>query len=269
MPNHTSNRLVRVLGIAGSMAALWAFAGSAASDPADHDNARAIWPGPAAVNTVFSPTDSPVLLQGKGGKVKSVRGIDLWSVGRPSRVNRLLGMLTVRIAPLKHGQAPQLNNQQFDALIDDTVVNAATTAGASAAVLTDLLKLDDGTALIYYRLVAYLPEGAVLDAPIHKDPPVVGVEANMTPSGSVTPIATLYIPDIQEENDHHLEGQVILRVCVGIDGKVSSNTIVASSGLKELDDLALKVANHGKYSPAKIDGRPVKSCKDYKYNWRN
>jgi TonB family protein len=269
MPNHTSNRLVRVLCVAGSLAALWALAGSAASDPADRDNARAIWPGPEAVNSIFVPTDSPVQYQGKGGKVKSVRGIDLWSAGRPARVNRLLGMLTVRIAPLKHGQAPELNNQQFDALIEDTVINAAATAGASAAVLTDMLKFGDGTALIYYRLVAYAPEGTVPDAPAQKDPPLPGVEANMAPNASVTPIATLHIPDMQEGNVHHLEGLVTLRVCVGIDGQVSSSTIFASSGLKELDDLALKVANHGKYSPAKIDGRPVKSCKDYRYNWKN
>jgi TonB family protein len=229
----------------------------------------AIWPGPEAISTIFTPADSPVLYQGDGGTVTPVRGIDFWIIGRPSRVNRLLGTVAINIAPLKSRQTPQLNDQQFNTLIEDTVVKAATTAGASAAILMHGSKDSDGTSHLYYRLVLYLPEGTAPDAPIQKDQSLVDADGNKVQNGFETPVRTLQIPDMGEGNRRHLEGTALVRVCVGIDGAVSSSTIVTSSGLEELDALALKAVNKARYAPATVAGRPIGACKDLKLTWKN
>ncbi len=172
--------------------------GPAASNTTDHDKTLATWPGPEAISTTFAPADHAWLYQGDGGTVRSVQGIDFWIVGRPSRVNRLLGTVEVKIDPLKPGQHPQLNNQQFNSLFEDTVVKAATTAGASAAILMQISKDQDGTSHCNYRLVVYLAEGAVADGPIQKDPTSWMPTATRFRTVFATPIMTLRWPDVSD-----------------------------------------------------------------------
>src|ERR1700688_2884649 len=217
MPHHSLNRLILTLCIAGLLAVVWTSIGLAASDSRNQDKAVAIWPGPDAVSTIFKPTDAPILYQGEGGTTKSVQGIDFWIVGRPSRVNRMLGTLIVKIAPLKSDQSPQLNNEDFNSLIEGTVAKAASAAGASAAILMQIFKDPDGTMHHNYRLVVYLPEGAVADALILKDTTMMDADGNKVQNGSGTPIRTLRLPDLQKYNWRRVEGSAFVMVCVGID----------------------------------------------------
>jgi TonB family protein len=207
--------------------------------------------------------------KGEGGRTKSVQGIDFWIIGRPSRVNRMLGTVTVKIAPLKSGQPPQLNNEDFNTLIEGTAAKAASTAGASAAILEHVSKDRDGTVYCNYRLVVYLPEGAVVNATIFKDETIMDADGNKVLNGLDTPIRTLQFPDIRQGNRSLLEGVATVRICVEAVGAVSESSIITSSGHKELDALALEVARNGKYSPATVRGRPVSSCKAYKITWKN
>jgi len=54
------------------------------------------------------------------------------------------------------------------------------------------------------------------------------------------------------------EGGVVLDILIGTDGRVSSASIAASSGLVELDEAARAwVLSHWRYRPATQNGRPI------------
>jgi len=181
----------------------------------------------------------------------------------------MLGTVRVKIAPLKSGQSQKLNSDEFNTLIDETVAKAASTAGASAAILMQVSRERDGTSYCYYRLVVYLPEGAVVDAPIWKDATVMDADGNKVSNGLEKPITTLQWPDMTEGNRWRPAGTAFVHVCVGIDGAVTESSIVTSSGDKESDALGLKAARNARYSPATVRGRPVNSCKNYRITWKN
>ena len=48
-----------------------------------------------------------------------------------------------------------------------------------------------------------------------------------------------------------------MRILVGLDGGVINAEILISSGVKEFDDEALRVANEAKFTPARKFGKPV------------
>ena len=54
-----------------------------------------------------------------------------------------------------------------------------------------------------------------------------------------------------------------IRVCVAVNGKVSSTTVTLTSGYKELDSAAISLMRRGKFKAGTVDGKPVASCKDY------
>lgn len=55
------------------------------------------------------------------------------------------------------------------------------------------------------------------------------------------------------------EGPVIVKALVDIDGSVIKTEIIISSGVKELNEEALKVAKKAQFEPAKRFGKPVKA----------
>lgn len=55
----------------------------------------------------------------------------------------------------------------------------------------------------------------------------------------------------------------IVQACVGADGQLLSVNIVKSSGIAEIDEAALKIAWHSKFTPGKdVDGKTplAESC---------
>ena len=197
----------------------------------------------------------------------SVQGIDFWVIGRPPRANKMLGTVTVDVAALKPKQAPQLTNEEFFSVVQEKVASQASGLGASAAILTSVLKDQRGNAHLYYRVVVYLPENTIFDAPVRNDPTLLDADGNKVANGLETPISTLMLPDISDGNRWRFDGTAVVNVCVGTDGKLTEDSIITSSGHKELDALGLDTMKHGKYSPATVRGRPVVSCKDYRLTW--
>jgi TonB family protein len=69
----------------------------------------------------------------------------------------------------------------------------------------------------------------------------------------------------------HEEGSVIVRVCVDTDGDLTGDPTVAQmSGIERLDQAALRVARaaSGRYQPATVDGKPVKSCTKFRIQFK-
>ncbi|NKN31663.1 energy transducer TonB [Marichromatium bheemlicum] len=54
-----------------------------------------------------------------------------------------------------------------------------------------------------------------------------------------------------------LEGQVLIRVAVGADGRVGATTVIESSGHRLLDDAALRAVARWRFAPAWQAGRAV------------
>lgn len=57
------------------------------------------------------------------------------------------------------------------------------------------------------------------------------------------------------------EGNPVVRVCIGPNGKlVGEPSIAGSSGVEALDQGAIKLAKAGRYIAAQMDGQPVEDC---------
>jgi protein TonB len=57
------------------------------------------------------------------------------------------------------------------------------------------------------------------------------------------------------------QGSIVLRVCVGPNGKLEGEpTVQESSGSARLDEGAVKLAKAGRYLPGSADGQPTTSC---------
>lgn len=64
-----------------------------------------------------------------------------------------------------------------------------------------------------------------------------------------------------------MEGQVIVKVLVGSDGKVDEVEVSHSSGFKELDDAASSVAKKGEFSKPTKDGEPARVWVSIPFNF--
>ncbi len=56
------------------------------------------------------------------------------------------------------------------------------------------------------------------------------------------------------------EGTAKVKVCVGVNGRVTTATLADSSGFERLDEAAVKVAKLYRFNPATEDGKPVEAC---------
>lgn len=89
-------------------------------------------------------------------------------------------------------------------------------------------------------------------------PPIVPVKhvpvyADVEPSYQPQPV----IPD--ELRADALDKTVVVEFTISPDGKPASVEIAQSSGIRELDDAALKAARLWKFKPATLDGQPTDS----------
>ncbi len=57
----------------------------------------------------------------------------------------------------------------------------------------------------------------------------------------------------------HAEGTVLLRVLVGVDGKPIEVSVLKSSGIRKLDELAQRSVMKWLFKPATRDGQPVQA----------
>lgn len=80
-----------------------------------------------------------------------------------------------------------------------------------------------------------------------------------------TPVKPTFVPDVQDyypevSRRNGEEGRAIVKVCVGVAGKIDSVEIATTTGHPLLDEAALKVAKAFRFKPATSEGRPVASC---------
>jgi periplasmic protein TonB len=103
----------------------------------------------------------------------------------------------------------------------------------------------------------------VTNTPVVKAPPPVAAPTRKTPLGLGRgfPNSDDYYPDASRRLEE--QGTVVVRVCVGPDGKLTEDPSVAkSSGSARLDGGAMRLAKagSGKFVPATEDGKGVASC---------
>ena len=95
-------------------------------------------------------------------------------------------------------------------------------------------------------------------APVWVPEPISGNYVAPTTSSSTPPITTHDYPSGSLDKDE--QGTVVLRVIVGVDGKLGECSIASSSGFERLDNAAkLKFCRKLKVKPATLDGLPVAS----------
>ncbi len=80
----------------------------------------------------------------------------------------------------------------------------------------------------------------------------------IVPPRPISGMADNAVPDYSARaSEHHVEGEVILRVEVSSTGNLISVTIARSSGNDVLDQAALLVVRHWRFTPATRGGEPV------------
>jgi TonB family protein len=63
------------------------------------------------------------------------------------------------------------------------------------------------------------------------------------------------------------ELSMLVRLRIGVDGRVKQSEVVKSSGFADLDGSALAVLRKCRFAPALQDGLPVESWSDLVYSW--
>jgi protein TonB len=112
-----------------------------------------------------------------------------------------------------------------------------------------------------------------ITVPVDAPPPPIQtvttqrVEAPPQPRAIVpgTPVKVTYQPDVSDyypdaSRRAGEEGRVLVKVCVGVSGKIDSTDVATTSGHPGLDAAALKVAKAYRFKPATSEGKPVASC---------
>jgi protein TonB len=89
-------------------------------------------------------------------------------------------------------------------------------------------------------------------APVSR--PVVKVSAKPT-----------YIPDLRDfypsaSINLKEEGNVKVRLCVSVAGKVTEASVAEPSKFDRLNEAAVKIAKQYKFKPATEDGKPIEQC---------
>ena len=97
------------------------------------------------------------------------------------------------------------------------------------------------------------------DTDLPPEPPAAAPQSlgtsETTPARTLDNPSPVYPPDALRRG---LEGLVLLRVTIGLDGRVTEVAIAKSSGERELDYSARDAVRRWQFEPATRDGRPVK-----------
>lgn len=101
----------------------------------------------------------------------------------------------------------------------------------------------------------------VTDRPQPPPPPVVATiprtALRPNPKASQPNVDEYYPPTSTRLGE---EGTTKVKVCVGINGRVSTAALAETSGFERLDEAALKVAKLYRFNPATENGKPVEDC---------
>ena len=106
-----------------------------------------------------------------------------------------------------------------------------------------------------YKFPEPVPEPPQLSQPSQPSPPSQLTQARIdAPPKAVRAIRPDYPRGARQRGE---EGNVVVEVEIGADGRCADARVVESSGFMELDAAALKAVKAAKFAPAQSSGRPV------------
>ena len=106
-----------------------------------------------------------------------------------------------------------------------------------------------------YKFPELVPEPPQLSQPSQPSPPSQLTQARIdAPPKAVRAIRPDYPRGARQRGE---EGNVVVEVEIGADGRCADARVVESSGFMELDAAALKAVKAAKFAPAQSSGRPV------------
>ena len=106
-----------------------------------------------------------------------------------------------------------------------------------------------------YKFPEPVPEPPQLSQPSQPSPPSQLTQARIdAPPKAVRAIRPDYPRGSRQRGE---EGNVVVEVEIGADGRCTDARVVESSGFMELDAAALKAVKAAKFAPAQSSGRPV------------
>jgi TonB family protein len=92
---------------------------------------------------------------------------------------------------------------------------------------------------------------------------------------AATPVKTVRQPDCGEDYYPaqalrlNQQGSAVVRLCIGPNNKIDGPIeLVTSSGFPALDEAAGKCMAAGTYKAGTVEGKPARSCKDYKVTFK-
>jgi periplasmic protein TonB len=92
-------------------------------------------------------------------------------------------------------------------------------------------------------------------APVVASVPRTGLKPN--PKATQPNVDEYYPPTSMRLGE---EGTTKVKVCVGVNGRVSTSELAETSGFERLDEAAIKVAKLYRFNPATENGKPVEEC---------
>jgi protein TonB len=102
----------------------------------------------------------------------------------------------------------------------------------------------------------------VTDKPVPPPPPQ---PPPPRPVVAGTPPRPTYVPDPQDYYPNQSkqleeEGQIRVRICVNVQGRVGEATVATPSQFERLNEAAIKLAKQYRFKPATEAGKPVDQC---------
>jgi protein TonB len=111
------------------------------------------------------------------------------------------------------------------------------------------------------------PAPTALTAPItdRPTPPPPPAPPPPRPVVAGTPPRPTYVPDPQDYYPNQSkqleeEGQIRVRICVNVQGRVGEATVATPSQFERLNEAAIKLAKQYRFRPATEGGKPVDQC---------
>jgi len=210
---------------------------------------------------MWVPWRGDQIYQGAGGTTQSVDGMEMWVMGRPSRVYKQVGYMIYFLPEEPHF------SKCVDLPRESDAARVARLANGDAVI-----PLGRSGSQVQYRVIKYLSadeagnafvtdEGVATTfdnaAAVHSAPKMI--TARPMAIAMAPPLIDFAPRDLLKAGTKRI---VDIKVCTGADGRLDRPTeIVATSGVPALDNATVQWASAVTYRPQMIDGKPTAGCK--------
>jgi TonB family protein len=232
-------------------------------------NSSSAAPAPTTLEGGFTPAPVQTLFKGEGGTQHSVDGIEIWTIGRRSKVNRGPGDLSISLH-LDKNENEAVNITELEPQVESYVADAAHKMGADAAIPMSIWAHIPVGMLRRYRLIQYLRGDVPSDMTVKTDDAILDADGMLAPNGSEVGITIgPPFPFLAKYYCCGVKGKVIVHVCVDRKGVLTQPVSVSTtSGHTVLDQAAIRAASVTTFHPATVNGGAVDRCSDFQMVWR-